>query len=139
MNDSIHHPIRKLSKTSSPDSGSLRGRSKPSEGQGKKADTNELYPDYPAYPPEEDIYSNYTEEQEIDPEQTSRLKEPVILSDLINQLDFRKELSADELDIPGTELDDNQEILGSEDEENNYYSLGGDDHDDLDETNDEGI
>jgi len=31
-----------------------------------------------------------------------------------------------DLDIPGSELDDNSEVLGSEDEENNGYSLGGD-------------
>ena len=30
-------------------------------------------------------------------------------------------------------LDDEQEKIGSEDEENNYYSLGGDGHTDLDE------
>jgi hypothetical protein len=34
------------------------------------------------------------------------------------------------LDVPGSELDNNQEDIGSEDEENNYYSLGGDNHDD---------
>lgn len=39
----------------------------------------------------------------------------------------------DDLDIPGSELDDADEILGEEDEENNYYSLGGDNHSDLDE------
>jgi len=33
-----------------------------------------------------------------------------------------------DLDIPGSELDDHQENIGSEDEENNYYSLGGEDH-----------
>ena len=43
------------------------------------------------------------------------------------------ELSGDDLDIPGAELDDDMENIGSEDEENNYYSLGGDDHDDLEE------
>lgn len=32
------------------------------------------------------------------------------------------------LDIPGTELDDENEAIGAEDEENNYYSLGGDRH-----------
>jgi hypothetical protein len=37
----------------------------------------------------------------------------------------------DELDIPGAELDDAEENIGSEDEENNYYSLGGDNHDNL--------
>lgn len=35
-----------------------------------------------------------------------------------------------DLDIPGTELDDDNEVIGEEDEENNYYSLGGDRHDD---------
>ena len=38
-----------------------------------------------------------------------------------------------ELDVPGSELDDESEKSGNEDEENNYYSLGGDDHSDLDE------
>lgn len=38
-----------------------------------------------------------------------------------------------DLDVPGSELDDRQEDIGSEDEENNSYSLGGDRHEDLDE------
>jgi hypothetical protein len=33
-----------------------------------------------------------------------------------------------DLDIPGSELDDDNEVIGEEDEENNYYSLGGDRH-----------
>lgn len=41
----------------------------------------------------------------------------------------------DDLDIPGSELDDANEDIGEEDEENNYYSLGGDRHEDLDEDN----
>ena len=36
-------------------------------------------------------------------------------------------------DVPGTEEDDADGEIGEEDEENNYYSLGGDDHNDLDE------
>lgn len=36
------------------------------------------------------------------------------------------DLSGDDLDVPGAELDDDNEILGEEDEENNPYSLGGD-------------
>ncbi|HXS55541.1 MAG TPA: hypothetical protein VN726_05420 [Hanamia sp.] len=39
----------------------------------------------------------------------------------------------EQLDVPGAELDDADEFIGEEDEENNYYSLGGDDHNDLDE------
>lgn len=38
-----------------------------------------------------------------------------------------------DLDIPGAELDDENEAIGEEDEENNYYSLGGDRHDNLEE------
>ena len=41
----------------------------------------------------------------------------------------------DDLDVPGSELDDENENLGEEDEENNYYSLGGDRHDSLEEDN----
>lgn len=37
------------------------------------------------------------------------------------------------LDVPGSEDDDVQENIGSEDEENNYYSIGGDNHASLDE------
>lgn len=35
------------------------------------------------------------------------------------------------LDVPGSELDDAQEAVGSEDEENNYWSLGSENHEDL--------
>lgn len=38
-----------------------------------------------------------------------------------------------DLDVPGSELDDAAESVGSEDEENNGYSIGGDDHNDLEE------
>jgi len=31
-----------------------------------------------------------------------------------------------DMDVPGSELDDENESIGEEDEENNYYSLGGD-------------
>lgn len=38
-----------------------------------------------------------------------------------------------DLDVPGADLDDSDEELGEEDEENNYYSLGGDRHENLEE------
>ena len=43
-----------------------------------------------------------------------------------------EELESD-LDIPGSELDDENEKIGEEDEENNYYSLGGDRHESQEE------
>ncbi len=39
----------------------------------------------------------------------------------------------EDLDVPGSDLDDNNESLGEEDEENNYYSLGGDRHENLED------
>lgn len=54
------------------------------------------------------------------------------VSDLDSR-DLRDEMArtGDDLDIPGEELDDANEALGEEDEENNYYSLGGDRYDNL--------
>jgi hypothetical protein len=43
------------------------------------------------------------------------------------------DFTGSELDVPGSEDDDAQEQIGSEDEENNSYSLGSDRHSDLDE------
>jgi hypothetical protein len=43
------------------------------------------------------------------------------------------DFSGKDLDVPGAELDDLGEAIGSEDEENNAYSLGGDNHNDLEE------
>lgn len=44
--------------------------------------------------------------------------------------DQHEDLEEEDLDIPGSELDDDNEEIGAEDEENNYYSLGGDRHED---------
>lgn len=41
------------------------------------------------------------------------------------------DFAGDDLDIPGSDLDDAQEARGSEDEENNHYSLGSDHNDGL--------
>ena len=51
--------------------------------------------------------------------------------DPLNEASFENDLSGDDLDMPGAELDDDNEAIGEEDEENNYYSLGGDRHEDL--------
>lgn len=92
-------------------------------------------PGYPIYPASEDIYSNYLEEKDINPEDISEIKEPNENNKggTSNEKDFNDDVSGSDLDIPGSELDDNMENIGSEDEENNYYSIGGDDSDDLEE------
>jgi hypothetical protein len=90
---------------------------------------------YPTYPVSEDIYHKYLEEKNINPKDISKNKESNE-NDKVgtnNEKDFSDDLSGSDLDIPGSELDDKQENFGSEDEENNFYSLGGDNHNDLDE------
>lgn len=47
--------------------------------------------------------------------------------------DADETFTGNELDVPGSELDDADENIGEEDEENNYYSLGGDDKENLEE------
>ena len=100
-----------------------------------KSDAKNKLTGYPEYPTGEDIYNKYQEEIEINPEEISKTK----VSDKFgsawknNEKDFNDDKSGRDLDVPGSEMDEKQENFGSEDEENNYYSLGGDDHNDLDE------
>jgi hypothetical protein len=88
---------------------------------------------YPEYPGSEDIYSKYREEKDINPEDITKTKDSDYGKVKTGAIDANEDESGSDLDIPGAELDDNQENIGSEDEENNYYSLGGDDHNDLEE------
>ena len=77
-----------------------------------KTPESDQAPGYPPYPASEDIYSKHL----IEPYDESE-DSPLDLG----------------LDVPGAELDDANELIGGEDEENNYYSLGGDDHHNLDD------
>lgn len=47
----------------------------------------------------------------------------------LNESSFKNNVTGTGLDVPGAENDDEDEEIGEEDEENNEYSLGGDDHD----------
>jgi hypothetical protein len=53
--------------------------------------------------------------------------------DLLKRRTQPVDMSGDDLDVPGSELDDDNESIGEEDEENNNYSLGGDRHENLEE------
>jgi hypothetical protein len=89
---------------------------------------------YPSYPSTEDIYGKY-QKAKNNPEDTSKIKDQADFRKKRqnNEEEFSENMSGDDLDIPGSELDDDLEINGDEDEENNYYSLGGDNHNDLEE------
>lgn len=106
-----------------------------SEDQSKnKKETNTE--GYPLYPESEDIFEKFEEEEDINPENTSKEKtsnsDNVLRRKNVDDVSDMKDLDAkgEDLDVPGSDLDDAQEEIGSEDEENNYYSLGGDDHED---------
>ncbi|MEO5995320.1 MAG: hypothetical protein ABIN89_01400 [Chitinophagaceae bacterium] len=49
----------------------------------------------------------------------------------LNEGSSATRVSGKDLDIPGAEEDDTDEVIGEEDEENNPYSLGGDDNDEI--------
>ena len=60
-----------------------------------------------------------------------------VLNSTNNEIGTPQNISTEDLetdlDIPGSELDDDNESIGEEDEENNYYSLGGDRHENQEE------
>lgn len=102
----------------------------------KKANEQlDKFPGYPQYPENEDIYNKFDKEFDIDPEDISKKKNSIKIDNTsqLNEKDFEQDQTGGDLDVPGSELDDDLEDVGSEDEENNYYSIGGDDHNDLDE------
>ena len=103
----------------------------PSESQ-KENDEKINLEGYPIYPDSEDIYNIFQEEEEINPEDTSKSKESNS-NNALRRKNLEDESGENDMDIPGAELDDLQEDIGNEDEENNYYSLGGDEHLDLEE------
>ncbi len=102
-------------------------------------DANDNPLEYPLYPDSEDIYNKFKKEENIDPEDISKVKKSGKSDKARTEVEKETNAGApgSDLDIPGSELDDEQENTGNEDEENNYYSIGGDDHNDLDEDKDE--
>ena len=94
-------------------------------------------PSFLNYPPSEDIYIQGNKESEVDPDDITKKKEqlPIQIKEKRNQKDFTSDVSGSDLDVPGGELDDGQEATGNEDEENNYYSIGGDNHNNLEDDN----
>jgi hypothetical protein len=87
---------------------------------GKKIKKPKVYGN-PEYSAKEDIYNN-KQKLPLNEEGKIAIKEGE-----------SKLRTGEDLDVPGAELDDADELIGEEDEENNYYSLGGEDHEDLEE------
>lgn len=90
------------------------------------------FPGYPIYPESEDIYDK-AKEEDLNTEDLTKIKSQKHKVGERNEKDFPEDVTGEDLDVPGSEADEAKANSGSEDEENNYYSLGGDDHNDLDE------
>lgn len=75
------------------------------------------------YPKTEDIF---TQEDHISIDANGKLVENEAVNDVMGM----------DLDVPGSELDNAQEVVGSEDEENNYYSQS-DNNDNHEERNED--
>ena len=74
------------------------------------------------YPSSEDIYSQDKEITNLDIGKVSTNDQLNTEENLWNENAFDNDKLGDDLDVPGSELDDKQENIGSEDEENNFYS-----------------
>jgi hypothetical protein len=94
---------------------------KKKSGESEKLTSEDKKFPLPVYNADEDIYAKEKE---------------VSLDEEDEEAKLNAKLS-EGLDVPGSELDDADEEIGEEDEENNYYSLGGDDHNDLEEDKEE--
>lgn len=107
------------------------------------------FPGYPEYPASEDIMNKGNRDKEVDidmDEVTRSFRHNSELTPGKNKSPrksdeqeetWRQDKTGEDLDIPGAELDDDEEAIGEEDEENNLYSIGGDRHTDLEEDNGE--
>ena len=73
------------------------------------------------YPANEDIYNQDNKLEDIDLEEISSER---TITQNNHEWKQNSDKIGNDLDIPGAELDDQQEEVGSEDEENNYYSEG---------------
>ena len=128
--NSIHVRLHFLLKYMRYDMKKINSKVHPDSLQADKKEKTKT-PGYPLYPNNEDIFNKFKEEGSIDPEDTSKKKisNKKKNTGKNNEKDFEEDKSGSDLDVPGSELDDENEKTGSEDEENNLYSLGGDDHD----------
>ncbi len=80
------------------------------------------------YPASQDIYNKLKKEDNIDTEDTAVLKTENKVDELQEGAEVEIDKANTGLDVPGAELDDDMEAIGSEDEENNFYSGADDNH-----------
>jgi hypothetical protein len=88
---------------------------------------------YPLYPETNDIYNKEKKVGELGMDNNVKIIDPSSKLNDWHDMEFNPDSKKHILDVPGAELDDEDEKIGEEDEENNYYSIGGDNHNNLEE------
>jgi hypothetical protein len=88
--------------------------------------------------PEEEITASDVTTEEKQLLESDELSEDLGEDEELRTRVWKVEMSGADLDVPGSELDEEEEGIGEEDEENNLYSLGGDRHEDLEQSHDPG-
>ena len=78
------------------------------------------------YPNSKGIYNQKKNEVNLSLSNSYYGRMPNAIKKPINEKDFNHKISDEDLNIPGSALNHQQKLAHSEDEENNYYSLGGD-------------
>lgn len=103
--------------------------------QHKEESPQEYFKDKFDYDPKEDIYNKSQKVANISNDDELVIDKNIPVPNNSNEFyreapihNAESNFEGESLDVPGSELDDRQESIGSEDEENNYYSLGGDNH-----------
>ena len=113
-----------LANSKSLSSRNLKKTTQPNDNPGDEADDIRIVRGTEADVTKEDIQLLGAEEGDLDLGDDELVHASARVDDVPNE---------DDLDVPGSDLDDNEEELGEEDEENNYYSIGGDRHENLEE------
>jgi hypothetical protein len=103
------------------------------EQQVASAKDNQDFTGDSEYDSQTDISPKFEEEQDLTQAEIERFNDENETSAGFSFRGIRKDDMDNDLDIPGAEMDDADEEIGHEDEENNYYSIGGDNHNDLEE------
>jgi hypothetical protein len=75
-------------------------------GKESKKKSGSTVEGYPEFPPKEDIYNQAEEETDINAEDITKSKAPNEKEGTRNEKDFEEDMSGDDLDVPGSELDE---------------------------------
>jgi len=106
-----------------------------------KTDSDPLDPDADVTPEDREMLSAAYQSRDMeDPdEEEGMLDEVDDDGDPLNEISDDYGHTGADLDVPGSAADDANENIGEEDEENNYYSLGGDKEDNLESDDTGGV